>query len=294
MQNSSRRNRNSGAPQVESDVESHGKRLIPRPTRTSSQLGPIADQMARGTKRFLRSFQENLQLATVLAVVAGLVNAISFLEFGTFVSHISGNATHVAIEYATSHGSLALIFLFEILCFIFGALLTSLLLRGHTAASSRVKYTSPVLIEAALLLLFMYSVNRLGKGNGQVTLLLSTAMGMQNAMLRQASGAIVRTTHMTGVATDIGIELGAALSSALHLWRRSGWMKGFLIFFAAFAHRLGGGRFAFQSIIFLSFIAGGVIGTLGHHLFQASILLLPILVLTLVALKEHLRPRTEA
>lgn len=259
--------------------------------RTASQLRPIADQMARTTRRFLRSFQENLQLATILACIAGFINAVAFLEFGTFVSHITGNATHAAIDYAGAHKNLALLFLLEILCFISGAFLTSFLLRGHTAASSRVKYTAPVLLEAALLAGFMLLASSSSRHSPAITALLSWAMGMQNAMLRQTSGAIVRTTHMTGVATDIGIELGAALSSGLYFWRKKPKGSRFFSFLAGFLHRLGLGRFAFQAAILASFIAGGVIGALGYQTFKISSLLFPTLILTVLGLREHLRPK---
>ena len=44
-----------------------------------------------------------------------------------------------------------------------------------------------------------------------IAMLLCFVMGLQNAILTKASHAEIRTTHMTGVITDIGIELGKLL-----------------------------------------------------------------------------------
>ena len=40
---------------------------------------------------------------------------------------------------------------------------------------------------------------------------LSFAMGLQNAAVASTTGLAVRTTHLTGPTTDLGIHLGAAL-----------------------------------------------------------------------------------
>jgi len=70
------------------------------PNRTSrSQIKPRFLSLAQSTQRLVRSFGEILQLATLLAFVAGIVNSSAFLEFGTFVSHISGHATRAAVDF---------------------------------------------------------------------------------------------------------------------------------------------------------------------------------------------------
>jgi uncharacterized membrane protein YoaK (UPF0700 family) len=40
---------------------------------------------------------------------------------------------------------------------------------------------------------------------------LAGSMGLQNAIITKISDAEIRTTHLTGTVTDIGIELGRAL-----------------------------------------------------------------------------------
>ena len=260
-------------------------------------VGPLSRHVAQSTRKLLRSFRENVELGTLLAFIAGIVNTVAFLQFGTFVSHISGHATRAAVEYTEANPDAAYVFFLEMIFFILGAFSTSFLLRGHTAAYARVKYTAPVMIEALLITLFLGLIHFSGRlwfhlGNTSLTtVLLALAMGMQNAMLRQTSGAIIRTTHMTGVATDIGIELGAAVSTSLQQWTKS---KGFkLVRFVgvwrSFWQRLGVGRFTFQIMLFTSFFSGSIIGTIGFMHFTVYVLIVPIIVLFLIGLREYKR-----
>lgn len=262
---------------------------------------PLSRQVVHSTRQFLRTFRENLELGTLLAFVAGTVNTVAFLQFGTFVSHISGHVTRAAVEYTEANPDAAYVFFLEMFFFVCGAFATSFLLRGHTAADSRVRYTLPVMIEALLIMSFIVSMSIRGWlwfhiGNiSLTTVLLATAMGMQNAMLRRTSGAIIRTTHMTGVATDIGIELGAAFSAMLDQWKNTrglSWSR-VLRIWDSFWQRLGVGRFTFQILLFISFFLGAILGTLGFMRFTIYILFVPVVILVLVGLREHARPHPQ-
>ncbi|RYZ54116.1 MAG: DUF1275 domain-containing protein [Proteobacteria bacterium] len=268
-----------------------------RPVRIHLPHLPSSIRLNPSTRRLLRSFRENVQLGTLLAFVAGNVNSVAFVHFGTYVSHVSGHATRAAINYAEGDFTSALLFLMEFLAFIFGAGFTAFLLKGHTAASSQIKYTLPTFIELALIVSFMVLAILHAKGLiespylSHLTFLLAIAMGMQNAMLRQASGTIVRTTHMTGVATDFGFELGAAVRAA----GDSFWMSEKSLLqkirqsFDAFVHRLGVSRFLFHGFIIFSFSAGAVVGTLSFLLYQDYALLIPCITLLLIGIREKLR-----
>jgi uncharacterized membrane protein YoaK (UPF0700 family) len=69
-----------------------------------------------------------------------------------------------------------------------------------------------LLIEAVLLLCFGLLGSHLAQWDAlfapATVVLLCFIMGLQNAMITKLSGAEIRTTHMTGIVTDIGIELG--------------------------------------------------------------------------------------
>jgi uncharacterized membrane protein YoaK (UPF0700 family) len=273
-----------------------------RPVRIQLPHLPSSIRLHPSTRRLLRSFRENVQLGTLLAFVAGNVNSVAFVHFGTYVSHVSGHATRAAINYAEGDFTSAFLFLMEFAAFIFGAGITAFLLKGHTAASSQIKYTAPTFIELGLIVSFMVLAILHAKSIitapylSHLTFLLAIAMGMQNAMLRQASGTIIRTTHMTGVATDFGFELGAAVRAG----GDSFWTSDKSLFqrirtsFEAFVHRLGVSRFLFHGFIIFSFTAGAVVGTLSFLLYQDYALLIPCITLLLIGIREyHRRPSKE-
>lgn len=245
-----------------------------------------------------RSFRDNVQLGTLLAFVAGNINSIAFVQFGTYVSHVSGHATRAAITYAEGDFTSAFLFFMEFFAFIFGAGLTSFLMRGYTAASTKVKVTGPIFIELGLIFFYLVSVEASRKELvtpaylSHLTFLLAVAMGMQNAMLRQASGATVRTTHITGVSTDFGFELGAALrlgcealfARQVELWKRPSHAG------KIFLRRLSLSRFLFHAFILLAFSSGAVVGTIAYLLYKDYSLITPMIVLFVLGCREFKRP----
>jgi uncharacterized membrane protein YoaK (UPF0700 family) len=108
-------------------------------------------------------------------------------------------------------GSIRLVFsgLAAVLSFLLGAFLTTLLIRWARGRGLESEYALPLMIEAGLLVLFGFTgkVFTSGRVLGTVTLLCFT-MGLQNAIITKLSNAVIRTTHLTGMVTDIGIALG--------------------------------------------------------------------------------------
>lgn len=145
--------------------------------------------------------------AFLLAFLAGSVNAVGFLGFQhQAVSHLSGTATRLGIELSVLHAD-TLHLLGIVVSFLLGAALSGWLIENTALRLGR-HYSSALVIEGGLLLLAMLALK-----NGMLTghYLASAACGLQNAMVTTYSGAIVRTTHMTGIFTDLGLMLGARL-----------------------------------------------------------------------------------
>lgn len=247
--------------------------------------------------RIFRSFRDYVQLGTLLAFVAGNINSIAFVQFGTYVSHVSGHATYAAITYAEGDLTAAFLFFTEFMAFILGAGFTAFLLRGSPSASSPVKYTSTIFIELALIVLYLGLVLVYRQMGGlshyfsHLTLILAVAMGMQNAMLRQASGTLVRTTHITGVATDFGVAFGGALRHAYDAFRGQALSlrERFRLGGQVFAERLRRSGFLLHGFIILAFSSGAVIGTITYLLYRDLALLTPILVLLVLGCREYRR-----
>jgi uncharacterized membrane protein YoaK (UPF0700 family) len=162
-----------------------------------------------------RTESANRHLARYLAFVAGAVNAGGFVAVRQYTSHMSGIVAGMADNFAI--GSLVLVLqgLAAVLSFLLGAFLTTLFVRWARTRALDSEYALPLLAEAALLISFGFigHVFAGGKVLGTVMLLCFT-MGLQNAIITKLSNSVIRTTHVTGMVTDIGIALGRVVSSS--------------------------------------------------------------------------------
>ncbi len=159
-----------------------------------------------------RTRRSNRQFGGILAFVAGAINAGGFLAVQRYTSHMTGIISSVADDLVVGSVALALAGLVSLAAFIGGAIVTTLLISWARRHALRSKYALALLLEAALLLVFgLVGANLKSFANLLVptaVLLLCFIMGLQNALLTKISQAEIRTTHMTGIVTDLGIELG--------------------------------------------------------------------------------------
>lgn len=160
----------------------------------------------------LRSDGLNRQLAWAMAFVAGAVNAGGFLAVGHYTSHMTGTTSTLADMVALGDFETALAALAMMLSFMAGAFLCATLISLGQRRRMRSRYALTLVLEAGLLLLFGLMGARLETEIRftlpSTVMLLCFIMGMHNAVTSIISGAEVRTTHVTGTVTDIGIELG--------------------------------------------------------------------------------------
>lgn len=185
--------------------------------------------------------------AFVLALVAGYVNAIGFVGLTQHsISHLSGTATLIGTSLIDS--STSVLYLLAVLgSFLVGAAISGIFLSGHSLKIGR-HYDSLLIIEASLLLVSIYFLNKnLPLGH----FIASAACGLQNALATTYSGAIVRTTHVTGIFTDLGLMIGARIKGQAFDRRKA---VLFLLIVSGFI--LGGilGAFLFQSMHFFALV----------------------------------------
>jgi uncharacterized membrane protein YoaK (UPF0700 family) len=159
-----------------------------------------------------RSAQANRHLGYALAFIAGASNAGGFLAVHQYTSHMTGIVATAADSLALNDYLPVLAASGALLSFITGAAVTAIIVnyaRRHRMSS---EYALPLLLEAILLLCFGILGARLAGIHGLfvplTVMLLCFIMGLQNAVMTKLSGAEIRTTHLTGTVTDIGIELG--------------------------------------------------------------------------------------
>lgn len=162
-----------------------------------------------------RSTAANRQLGLVLAFVAGAINAGGFLAVQQYTSHMTGMVSNVADQLVLGRLDLVLDGIVAVLAFLCGAMTCAILINMARRKDLSSEYALPLLLEAALILCFGLLGAQLAHFETLLVpftvLLLCFIMGLQNAIITKLSNAVIRTTHMTGIVTDLGIELGKLL-----------------------------------------------------------------------------------
>lgn len=164
-----------------------------------------------------RTDAANRQLARYLAFVAGAANAGGFLAVRQYTSHMSGIVSAMADNLALGRISLVFAGLSAVFSFVVGSASTAMLVRWARERDFESEYALPLFVESCMLLIFGLT-GRAFEGRrvlGTVMLLCFT-MGLQNAILTKVSDAVIRTTHLTGMLTDVGIKLGRMFYAVFH------------------------------------------------------------------------------
>lgn len=156
-----------------------------------------------------RTREADRNLALSLAAVAGALNTAGFYAVGLYASNMTGNVSAISDRAGTGNLALAGQALLLILLFVLGSASSTLLIRRRHRRARAGAYAYSVCAEAFLLVaigLFVLPLHDPARSRALV-LGLSFALGLQNAAVTKISEARVRTTHVTGMITDIGIEL---------------------------------------------------------------------------------------
>jgi len=170
------------------------------------------------------SFRQQSRLAISLSWIGGYTNTVAFLACASLVSHHTGNTTRFGeLLVKEPMGWEVWHFGFLVLLFFIGAVTSAFMTEGAERRGWRSKYLLPMLVEAVLIAAFAWGLNRQPRPMAfeptaplfVLSGLAAFAMGLQNATITRISGAVIRTTHLTGVVTDLGLE-----SVQLWLWYR--------------------------------------------------------------------------
>lgn len=168
-----------------------------------------------------RTAAANQQLGCALTFVAGAANAGGFLAVKQYTSHMTGIVSAMADDLVLGNLNLVLGGIGALLSFVLGAACSAIMINFARRRKLQSEYAMPLLLEAALLMGFGLLGAQLAQMQGlfvpTTVMLLCFMMGLQNAVITKLSQAEVRTTHMTGMVTDIGIEIGKLL-----YWNRQG------------------------------------------------------------------------
>ncbi len=159
------------------------------------------------------SFVQQSRLAITLAWVAGYTNIVALLTCGHVTSHVSGTTSDLGRGLAEGRWGLVGFLGFLLLTFFTGAVISGAATELGRRRGWESIYVLPMAIEAAMLAVFALGVRLHDVPGPEMGLALywmggssSMAMGLQNATITRISSGVVRTTHVTGVVTDLGLE----------------------------------------------------------------------------------------
>lgn len=173
-----------------------------------------------------------------LAAAAGYINTVVVLLGTLPVTHLTGTVTRLSVDLG--HGDRAdAVFVGGLAAaFVLGSAVSGLIIGSSTLRLGR-RYGVAVMVEAALIAAAAITIrDSLILG----AMLAASAAGLQNAMASSYRNLIVRTTHVTGLLTDLGFMAGQVLAG----------------------HRIAVWRFALIGSLLVAFIAGGVAGVLAQ------------------------------
>lgn len=198
----------------------------------------------------------------LLAMLAGIVNVVGLLGFQhQSVSHVSGTATLVGMGLLNFDSTVFHLMLI-LISFVIGAALSGYLIE-NTALKLGRNYSVALILEGIFLSIAFFLLEQ-----NSITghYFASAACGLQNALVTTYSGAIIRTTHLTGIFTDLGLMIGSRLKGKVFDKRRA------LLYL----------------LIILGFILGGTIGAFFYQHYQFKALIIPIMMAFLLALSYRL------
>ena len=233
--------------------------------------------LIRGWTDRQRSVQANARLGMTLAFVAGAANAGGFLAVGQYTSHMTGVVSSVADSLVLGNLGLALAGLAALGAFMSGAMCTAVVVNWGLRRDLHSAYGLPLLIEALLLLVFGLFGGAISLAAHLVVpatvLLLCFIMGLQNAVITKISRAEIRTTHITGLVTDMGIELG----KLIYINQRT----------CTLPVRANREKLRLQGLLIAAFFGGGLLGAIGFK-FVGYITTVPLALMLLLLVARPL------
>lgn len=144
----------------------------------------------------------------VLAFIAGIVNAAGYLGFRhQAITNLTGSTTLLGAALGSGNAPEIVHWGLSVAAFVAGAVLSGIIVQQHTLKLGR-RYGLALMLESALL---FAAVPLLDHGNPIGIYLASIGIGLQNGMASTYSGMVFRTTHVSGMFTDLGIYIGQRL-----------------------------------------------------------------------------------
>ncbi|MEQ6120358.1 YoaK family protein [Reichenbachiella sp. MALMAid0571] len=198
-----------------------------------------------------RSISDNIKLGSLTAFSAGMVNVTSVVIFFSFTSNVTGHYAILAHELSKGNWYQAAIVLAWIFLFFFGNFISNILIINMQGSRKYLGHALPLILEIICLLMvgtyleYQYA-ETLQETEALVALMLF-AMGLQNGLTASISNSAVKTTHLTGLTTDLGI-LFSLFTKKIHREDKELTNKAQLLLAILFSYLIGG---IFAGLVFL-------------------------------------------
>lgn len=164
-----------------------------------------------------RTLKHNLLIATILSFVAGMVNVTGFLFFGRLTTNVTGHFALFINDLAEFNFWKGTIYFAYILSFFLGSFVSGFLIEQFRENKKMNVFVLPTIIECLILISIGVMSNFIQiRFPDSIVCLLLFAMGLQNSFVTKISNAVVRTTHLTGLFTDLGIEMAQLFFPEAH------------------------------------------------------------------------------
>jgi uncharacterized membrane protein YoaK (UPF0700 family) len=220
-----------------------------------------------------RPVEIDVKLAGCFAGIAGALNAAGFQAAGLFSANMTGNVSALSDRLGVGRPGATGILVSLMAAFVSGAFCSGLLIAAGRRRKIKGIYAYSILLESVLLAALGVADVTLPDAAGRAVLVLglSFVMGLQNAATTRISDSRVRTTHVSGMATDIGLHLSSLFGGA----DRS----------AALA------RLRLHATTLAAFLVGGVAGVMTYLVIGGYLLIVVAFLLAAIAVPEAARAR---
>lgn len=216
-----------------------------------------------------RTLKDNLLLASSTAFVAGMTNVAGAIAFLSFTSNITGHVAMLARKIVNKEHHDVMVYSLWLLMFLLGAFTANFITKSYSKKGSYRAHSVPVFLEIIILFVVaVYGHNYYTETQTERELIIGTmlfSMGLQNGLVSTISGGLVKTTHLTGLFTDLDGEL----SEFLHAEKgQTGLIKQ---------------RMMIRFTILSFYLAGGIIGGIMFEAYDFRIFyFIPLILLTIL------------
>jgi uncharacterized membrane protein YoaK (UPF0700 family) len=168
-----------------------------------------------------RTLKHNLRIASLLSFVAGIVNVAGFLAVQRLTTNVTGHFAFFVDEVFKLEFWKGFVYFLYIFFFFLGSFVSNFLVELISRKDLRYIYIIPTIIESIILFtVALFGPWLIGENPDLLAFSLLFAMGLQNSFVTTISNSTVRTTHLTGLFTDLGIELSQLFFYKLKEQRR--------------------------------------------------------------------------